>query len=165
MVECRKVSKLWHESLEWLSLVKFVLDYGDKLAEYHRSAEEDTEEKVLAIISGWKKGIQKYERTANIQDLRELKYSLGQSLGKCWNGRWNQEQQHWNHPFHYVVCNVQLLKFLFCTPYREESFLLSCESGNVEAAKWILDCFKENGAGFDLNATNDSEKTVFSFGL
>ena len=125
VVECRKVSKLWHESLEWISLVKFLLDFGDKLAEYHRSIERDPEEKVLAIISGWKKGVQNCERSASIYDLRELKGSFEQSLGKCWNGGWNQQQQHLNHPFQYVVCNVQLLKFLFGTSYRVEAFHLA----------------------------------------
>ena len=57
VVECRKVSKLWHESLEWISLVKFLLEFGDKLAKYHRSVLKDPEEKVLAIISGWKKEV------------------------------------------------------------------------------------------------------------
>ena len=80
VVKCRKVSKLWHESLEWISLVKFLLEFGDKLAKYHRSVLKDPEEKVLAIISGWKKGVQKYERTASIEDLRDLKNLFGKPL-------------------------------------------------------------------------------------
>ena len=130
--ECRKVSTLWHDSLEWISLVKFLFEFGDKLAEYHISVEDDLDveghilnfvhpdylnldgypdfpkyspqhilkcdvypddypddlildcdyldEEVLAVISAWKKGVQEYERTASIEDLRELKDSLEHSL-------------------------------------------------------------------------------------
>ena len=145
VVECRKVSKLWHESLEWISLVKILLQIGDKLAEYHRSVIKDPEEKVLAIISGWKNGVQKYERTASIENLRELKDSLQPSL--VLDGKFCK------HPIRNAVNNVELLKFLFGTSYRVEAFHLACEFGNVEAAKWILGCLKENCAGFDLNAT------------
>ena len=150
VLECRKVSKLWHESLEWISLVKFLSEFGDKLAEYHRFVEEYPEEKVLTIISGWKKGVQEYERTASIEDLRELKDSLEQSYGIFWG-----------HPIKNAVCiNAKLLKFLFGTSYRVEAFHLACESGNEEAAKWILDNSKGN-SGFDLNARNYCGRTAF----
>ena len=80
VVKCRKVSKLWHESLEWIALVKFLLEFGDALGEYHRYVKRDPEQKVLTIISEWKKGVQNYERTGSIEDLRELKDSLEQSM-------------------------------------------------------------------------------------
>ena len=121
------------------------MQIGDKLAEYHRSVIKDPEEKVHAIISGWKNGVQKYEKTASIENLRELKDSLQPSL--VLDGKFCK------HPIRNAVNNVELLKFLFGTSYRVEAFHLACEFGNVEAAKWILGCLKENCAGFDLNAT------------
>ena len=41
VMECRKVSKLWNESLEWISLVKYFYEFSDKIAEYHRFVEKD----------------------------------------------------------------------------------------------------------------------------
>ena len=152
VVECRKVSKLWHESLEWISLVKILLQIGDKLAEYHRSVIKDPKETVHAIISEWKNGVQKYERTASIENLRELKDSLEQSMEV--NGKFC------NHPIKNAVSNFKLLKFLFSTSYSVEAFHLACESDNVEAVKWILANLKEH-SGFDLNARDDSRRTAF----
>ena len=152
VVKCRKVSKLWHESLEWIALVKFLLEFGDALGEYHRYVKRDPEQKVLTIISEWKKGVQNYERTGSIEDLRELKDSLEQSMEV--NGKFC------NHPIKNAVSNFKLLKFLFSTSYSVEAFHLACESDNVEAVKWILANLKEN-SGFDLNARNDSRRTAF----
>ena len=126
VVECRKVSKLWHESLEWISLVKFLLEFTDKLEKYHRCVLKDPEEKVLAIISGWKKGVENYERTASIGDLRELKDSLGQDFSHQLEGHCVVVGGFWNHPIKKAISNVKLLKFLFGTSYSVEAFHWQC---------------------------------------
>ena len=201
--ECRKVSTLWHDSLEWISLVKFLFEFGDKLAEYHRSVEEDPDEdghilnfdhpdylnldgyldfpkyspqhilkcdvypddypddlildcdyldeEVLAVISAWKKGVQEYERTASIEDLRELKDSLEHSLeiSRICGG----------HPIKDAVCDINV-QFLFGTSYRVEAFRLACRHGNTKMVKLILDFSKENGE-IDLNAKGNMGRTAF----
>ena len=84
VVICRKVSYLWDELLEPLErsfLVNILQDFGVKIAEeYHRSRKEEEEEEVLAITSGWNEAVQKYKREASVEDLRELKNSLGKLL-------------------------------------------------------------------------------------
>ena len=188
VVECRKVSKLWHESLEWISLVKFLLEFGDKLAKYHRSVLKDPEEKVLAIISGWKKGVQNNEKTASIEDLRELKNSLGKSLkfqGKFGKNAVNVKSvkllkvslekiiypdgRFWrrSHEEAIQLSDVKLLKFLYSTSYNENyrdwkggtAFHWACSLGTGKTARWILALSTEDEP-IDLNARNGDGMTA-----
>ena len=64
LLKCRMVSKLWNELLERLALVKYLYEFGDKVADFHRSIKKDTEEEVINVISGWNKAVQKYDRQA-----------------------------------------------------------------------------------------------------
>ena len=50
---CRKVSKLWKESLEKIALIKFLEEFGDREV-------GPTNEKLLTILPGWKNAAQKY---------------------------------------------------------------------------------------------------------
>ena len=82
---CRKVSHLWDEPLKWISLVrsvKYLHEFGDKIAEHHKTVKNDSEDEVLTIISGWNEAVQKYVMKASDEDLYELKNLLGQFLFK-----------------------------------------------------------------------------------
>ena len=50
---CRKVSKLWKESLEKIALIKFLEEFGDREV-------GPTNEKLSTILPGWKNAAQKY---------------------------------------------------------------------------------------------------------
>ena len=158
IVICRKVSYLWDESLEPLErsfLVKILREFGDKIADYHRSVKMDTEEEVLIVISGWNEAVHNYGQNASIEDLRELKNSLKKLIrpnDKCLD-----------HPVQNCVKvgNVKLLEFLFSASYDVNdrfnrgctAFLWACTYGNTKAAKWILELTKEK----DLNCLNDRD--------
>ena len=66
---CRKVSELWNVSLERIALITFLQEFGDRDVEY-------TNEKVSAIVAGWKKAAKEYGFQASLEDLQEIKGSL-----------------------------------------------------------------------------------------
>ena len=92
---CRQVSDFWNESLEKLSLVKFISEFGNidvgkagkKVIWVEDSDDEDSNEKVCAHIPGWGQALQKYQKKASIDDLREIRDALQQRLlmkdGNC----------------------------------------------------------------------------------
>ena len=63
---CRKVSKLWKESLEKIALIKFLEEFGNRIVEPW------TEVKLSSISPGWKNAAQKYGVQASMEDLGNL---------------------------------------------------------------------------------------------
>ena len=61
---CRQVSDSWNESLEKLSLVKFISEFGniDVGKDSCWFDDEDSNEKVCAHIPGWGHALQKYNK-------------------------------------------------------------------------------------------------------
>ena len=158
LLKCRMVSKLWNELLERLTLVKYLYGFVDKIAEFHREMNKNTEEEVLTFISGCSKAVQKYDKQATIEDLRKLKCSLG-DFDNSWR----------THPvrdaFRLGLVNDRL-KHEF-----RWSYYIEIEDGKIslrwdnwgaryEMAKWILELAEKNGA-VDLNARDDKGRTPF----
>ena len=77
---CRKVSELWNESLEKMALVKFIQEFGDRKV----LRRDDT--KMSTIIPEWKKAVKAYGAKSSIEDLQEIKDSLGKFLDET--GKW-----------------------------------------------------------------------------
>ena len=68
---CRRVCKVWRESLEKISHVKFIEEFGDRYVEYGLYSMENGG-KVSNIIRGWKNAVKKYAAKATIKDLQEV---------------------------------------------------------------------------------------------
>ena len=160
---CRKVSNLWDESLEWISLVKYLYEFVDKLAEHHRYVLYDSVENILNIISNWNKAVKKYVRKASIEDLLELKDSLEQLLdedGTCHDCLVRRAVESEDLKFQEF--------FLFWTSYDMisedntgmKAFHWACNLGKIETVKMILEFSQEN-EGIDLNARDDTGWTAF----
>merc|ERR1712095_160644 len=76
---CRKVSKLWKESLEKIALIKFLEEFGDREV-------GPTNKKLSTILPGWKNAAQKYGVQASMDDIEKVKDSLkklARGKGKC----------------------------------------------------------------------------------
>ena len=160
---CRKVSNLWDESLEWISYVKYIYEFADKLAEHHRYVMYDSVENILTIISNWNEAVKKYVRKASFEDLEELKDSLEQLLnedGTCHDCLVRRA----------VECDDLKFKefFLFRTLYDMnnedntgmKAFHWACYLGKIETVKMILEFSQENDV-IDLNARDDTGWTAF----
>ena len=147
---CRKVSKLWNESLERIALTKCIEEFGDRevaitILKY---------KKISTIIPGWKKAAHKYGVQASIKDLEEVKDSLiklASGKGEC--------------RFHPVVeaaknGDVKLIEFALRTSYDmnakdvigNTALHQACCYGRTETAQLIIQNSKE--FGIDLNAKN-----------
>ena len=66
---CRRVCKVWRESLEKISHVKFIEEFGDRYVAYSPYIAGG---KVSNIIRGWKNAVKKYAAKATIKDLQEV---------------------------------------------------------------------------------------------
>ena len=165
VVKCRMVSKLWYELLKRLSIVKYINEFGYKVADFHRSVMHDTEENILIIISGWNKAVQKYDWQATIEDLQEIKVALGKLLP-----RGNRSGDIHPHPVKNAIRigSVKLLEFLFCHAYDvdergfngERAFIWACCEGSPKIARWILDLSKEDKID-QLNYRDKDGMTAF----
>ena len=98
---CRKVSKLWNESLERMALVKILIEFGDIVVEGRE------EKEMSAFFSEWNKAAKRYAAKSSIEDLQEIKDSLLKLLvenGKCCE-----------YPVHRTAeyGNLRLLEFFF----------------------------------------------------
>ena len=149
--KCRQVSQLWNESLERISIVIFLQEFGNRNV-------VTPDEKVSTIIPGWQKAVKKYGAQASIEDLREVKNSLQRlALGNDWC---------WSEPVHIAAKEgaVKLIKFVLETSYDMNArnnigwtpLHLACEYGKTEIVQLIIQSSKD--FGIDLNAKdNDSE--------
>merc|ERR1712095_103559 len=101
---CRKVSKLWKESLEKIAMIKFLEEFGDREV-------GPTNEKLSTILPGWKNAAQKYGVQASMEDLGKVKDSLkklARGKGKCISD-----------PVHEAARNgyVKLMEFILRTSF------------------------------------------------
>merc|ERR1712029_395003 len=141
---CRKVSKLWKESLEKIALIKFFEEFGDREV-------VPTNEKLSTILPGWKNAAQKYGVQASVEVLEEVKASLkklAEGKGKCVE-----------YPVHQVARNgyVKLMEFILRTSFDLNTkddigwtaLHLACRNGQTETAQLIIQNSKE--FGIDLN--------------
>ena len=149
---CRKVSKLWDESLERIALIKCIEEFGDREV-------KGQYKKVSTIIPGWKKAAHKYGVQASIKDLEEVKDSLiklASGKGKCRS-----------HPVVEAAKNgdVKLIEFALRTSYDmnakdvigNTALHQACCYGRTETAQLIIQNSKE--FGIDLNAKSNSGRT------
>ena len=158
---CRKVSKLWNESLERIALTKCIEEFGDRevaitIFKY---------KKISTIIPGWKKAAHKYGVQASIKDLEEVKDSLiklASGKGKCRS-----------HPVVEAAKNgdVKLIEFALRTSYDMNAKDVigttalheACINGRTETAQLIIQNSKE--FGIDLNAKNKYGRTALNMVL
>ena len=166
LVNCRKVSSLWNESLEPLErsfLAKILLKYGVKIAEEClRNHKSEKEEKLSTRKSEWNKAVQKYKSEASIEDLRELKDSVKKLLPL--NGIFLYRPQR----VAFRLSDSKVLKFLFSTSYNVNdrdwkggtACLRRIEMATEMAKLFLLDFPKENGM-IDLDARDNEGSTAF----
>merc|ERR1711860_148850 len=130
---CRRVSELWNESLERIALIKFLQEFGDRDI-------ENTNEKVSAIVDGWKKTAKEYGFQASLEDLQKVKGLLQNLLrgnGKCCK-----------HPFHQAakIGATKLMEFILRTSFDmntkdgdgSTAWHYVCEYGQTETAQLII---------------------------
>ena len=113
---CCEVNPNWNRSLKRQSLIKYLLEFGNKHVESSKRVEEW--KKVHEVIPGWSKAVKKIGIKNSIDDLKEIKDSLS-FLTK-------QVDQDGNLSFldcpklvfWAVLCgNVELVELLFETSY------------------------------------------------
>ena len=151
---CRKVSKLWNESLERIALIKFIEEFADREVEPKNT-------KKSTIIPGWKKAAQKYGVKASIDDLEDIIDSLqelARENGKCVE-----------YPVHVAAINgdVKLMEFFLRTSFDMNTkgdfgytaFHEACFHGQTEIAQLIIQSSKE--FCIDLNAKDDNGSTAW----
>merc|ERR1712029_8788 len=150
---CRKVSKLWKESLEKIALIKFLEEFGDREV-------GPINEKLSTILPGWKNAAQKYGVQASMEDLgkvKDLLKKLASGKGKCISD-----------PVHEAARNgyVKLMEFTLRTSFDNNSkdedgwtaWHWACYYGQTETAQLIIQNSKE--FDIDLNAKNDDGVTA-----
>ena len=149
---CRKVSNDWNFSLEKISRVKFLEEFGHKNV-YRQYG------KISAIIPGWLRAVKKYAAEATNEDLMEVQEAIKKLV--------MQTDKCWSHPVHHAVANgsVKLLKLILMSSYDMNSRVygwrplhLACFYGRTETVQWFIQCSKEHE--IDLNARDDRGNTV-----
>ena len=157
---CRKVSKDWDISLEKISRVKFLEEFGHKKVDDVYDYGFRPLAKVLTVIPGWQRAVKKYAAQATNEDLMEVQEAIKKLVmrdDKCWP------------PVHYAAAggSVKLLKLILMSSYdmntREWTrgwtpLHLACFYGRTETVQWFIQCSKEHE--IDLNARDDQGNTV-----
>jgi len=152
--DCRKVSELWNESLERIALIKFLQEFGDRDI-------ENTNEKVSAIVAGWKKAVKEYGFQASLEDIQGVKGSLQNLLrgnGKCCK-----------YPVHEAakIGAVKLMEFILRTSfdmsakdyYGWTAWYWACYNGQTETAQLLVQSSKD--FGIDMNTKGDYGRTAW----
>merc|ERR1712029_1145929 len=150
---CRKVSKLWKESLEKIALIKFLEEFGDREV-------GPINKKLSTILPGWKNAAQKYGVQASIEDLgkvKDLLKKLARGKGKCISD-----------PVHEAARNgyVKLMEFILRTSFDMNTkdddgwtaWHWACYYGQTETAQLIIQNSKE--FDIELNAKDDEGSTA-----
>ena len=155
---CRKVCKTWKESLKHIALVILLQEFGDRDIEFG-------EGKVSTYIPGWKKAVQKYGARASIEDLQEVKDSLGELL-ECAN----EEGKCCSDPVHEAAKNgaAKLMDIIFITSYDLNARLdgntvlhLACIYGRTETVELLIKSSKDLSIDLNYNGYNGSTRTGF----
>ena len=79
---CLQVSKDWNASLKRLACVKFLQEFGKKIARKPGEIMEE-ESPVETMCPGWNKTVEKYGLQASIKDLLDIKNSFAELLYYC----------------------------------------------------------------------------------
>merc|ERR1712029_1241286 len=150
---CRKVSKLWKESLEKIALIKFLEEFGDREV-------GPINEKLSTILPGWKNAAQKYGVQASMEDLgkvKDLLKKLARGKGKCISD-----------PVHEAARNgyVKLMEFILRTSFDmntkddfgRTAWHFACSNGQTETAQVIIKNSKD--FAIDLNTKNNRGGTA-----
>jgi len=158
---CRKVSKLWNESLERIALIKCIEEFGDRDVEYILFNIFTVNGKISTIFPGWKNAARKYGLQASNEVLEKIKDSLknlARVKGKCCP-----------YPVHKAAENgdVKLMEFILKTSYDMNTkdewgstvWHLACINGQTEIAQLIIQNSKD--FGIDLNAKDHYGGTAF----
>ena len=175
---CRQVSKVWRGSLEKLSLLKFLYEFGDKDYEDYEQMEfsrdvykgyEIKEVKLSSIIPAWKEVSKTYGVQASIEDLKEIKHSLQQlttTNGNFCNDFIRKAAE---------AGALKLMEFLLCTSSSPsinefgihwDSFGIwdgvlrgACFEGQIEMVRLLIESSRKYG--LDLNADDGDGYTAF----
>ena len=143
---CRRVSNHWDGLLERLSLVKYLLEFGDK------KIEED-------IIPGWKKATNIFAKTASIEDLKEVKESIEYLVqDKCCEYLVHYAAEigalKLMQLFLHTECDFNQVMPGFGTPLH-----FACMHDNMEMVKLMI--LSSRKFGIDLNARTTTGSTPF----
>ena len=163
---CRKVSESWNESLQRMALVKYLEEFGESLRirallrNFEREDENGEEVSAIIRIPEWNKAVKDYGAKSSIEDLQEIKDSLGELLDVT--GKWKSARLQ---PAHQAaeIGALKLLEFFLSIPYDMNShdyiqstvFSVACENGQIECVKLLID------ATSDLNARDIHGHTAF----
>merc|ERR1711860_246899 len=151
---CRQVCQFWNESLERMSFVKLLQEFGDRDVEY-------TDEKVSTIVAGWNEAIKMFVAQASLEELQEVQDSLSRlarGIGKCCY-----------NPVHEAakIGAVKLMEFILRTSYDlnakndsgRTAWHFACRNGETETAELIIQSSKD--FGIDLNAKDKRGGTAW----
>ena len=156
---CRKVSKYWEKSLEKMSRVKFLEEFGHRIV-FCRI------EKVSEIIPGWQRAVKKFAAQVTNEDLLEVQ----KAVTKLAIEDKYKRRLCLSDPVHRAARDgdVKLLKLILMTSYdmntKEDRrngftpFRLACEFGSTEVVQLFFQCSKEHE--IDLNTRDYLGRTV-----
>ena len=146
---CQKVCQSWNATFKKFSYNKFCEEFGEKEIGYSGKT-------VSTFIPGWRKAFKKYGAQASIDDLQEVKDSLGELVkydGRCCY-----------YPVHKSaeIGAVKLMKLILNTSYDlnakteagKTPLHWACEYGRTETVELLI-----KSSSIDLNATNIMGRT------
>ena len=156
---CRKVSNDWNISLEKISRVKFLEEFGHKKVDSVYDYGFRPLAKVLTVIPGWQRAVKKFAARATNEDLIEVQKAVTK-LGVVGD---------LSTPVHQAAMNghVKLLELILMTKYDMNSrdrrcgwtpLHWACLNGKAETVQWFFRCSKEYG--INLNARDEYGLTV-----
>ena len=168
---CREVfakefGEEWDSWLERFILIQFILDFGDEKVDYrtegmyNRYNPESREEvRIKDLVPGWKKAVQKFDITASLTDLDEVKGSLKRLfIEEKIMKRWDASPLHSVAEHHGQ--HLKLMEFLLYTDsdINEEivcytPFIEACRKGHTEIVNLMITSSKK--FGIDLNYGNN----------
>ena len=161
---CRKVSKYWEKSLEKMSRVKFLEEFG------HKNVCRRIE-KVSEIIPGWQRAVKKFAARATNEDLIEVQKAVTKLVmedDKCLNR--HKKSLCMSDPVHRAARDgdVKLLKLFLMTSYDMNTrarksgglttFHSACKFGSTEVVQLFFQYSKEHE--IDLNTRDYFGRTV-----
>jgi len=152
---CREVSEYWKKSLERISQVNFLQEFGQ------RNIDDFPMVKVLTIIPGLPKAVKKFGAQATIEDLRNVKEAVAKLVG--------EDGKCCPNPVHQAAENgdLKLIELFLNTSYDmntgdghgRTALHWACFNGRTEVVQLFIQSSKEYG--IDLNARDVAGWTPF----
>ena len=157
---CCEVNPNWNRSLKRQSLIKYLLEFGNKHVESSKRVEEW--KKVHEVIPGWSKAVKKIAIKASIDDLKEIKDSLSFLVGQL--DRLDQDGNLSCPGCPELVFSAalfgdwKLMELLFETSYDMNSlddesanvFITACYGESTEMVELIIRSSKDHGINLNL---------------